>query len=247
MKRSTWLNLESDSTVLVTGASGGIGKEISHALLDLGIKVIGLSRSSKNLDSLTNNENFTSLKFDAEDTESFKPLVKSISKLNGIIFAHGINYKMPLHMVTKKGLNHLIDVNFESIALLIGEIVKRRKILNNSSIVMISSISAYAGVKGMSFYAATKAGLNGYVRGIADELAPKNIRVNSISPYVVLTPLWENEDGNIEWALDKYKGIPMGPGKPEDVAAAALFFLSKQSQYITGQSIRMDGLETWIH
>ena len=248
MRNQSWLNLRKDANYLITGASSGIGLATTKALLDFGCSVTGCVRDTKSIIELCEKyPNFSYIEYNAkEEINLLKEKIKDLPTFQGLIFSHGVTWQMPAQLVDESALNSHILVNFTSIPIFIGELLRKRKILKDSSIVMISSISSFAGTRGMSFYSGAKAGLDGYMRSLAVELAPKNIRVNSIAPYVVRSPIHKDSNGKLDWLEERYQHMPLGIGEPEDVAGMILFLLSNDAGYITGQSIRMSGLETWV-
>jgi NAD(P)-dependent dehydrogenase (short-subunit alcohol dehydrogenase family) len=126
--------------------------------------------------------------------------------------------------------------------LLIQNLLKKKKIAKNASIVFVSSVVALTGLPSTSLYAASKAALNSYARVLASELAPQRIRVNCISPGIIKTNFIEREGvisaSQLTTLEDQY---PFGFGEPEDISSIIMFLLSDDSKWITGTNIVIDG------
>jgi NAD(P)-dependent dehydrogenase (short-subunit alcohol dehydrogenase family) len=246
-KRNSWLSAISHGKYLVTGASSGIGRGISQALLSENHEVIGLARRKQKLFEIQNaNTSFTPLHFDILEFSNIPAIVETLPVLDGIVFSHGPDGTFPAHMINISSLRNVLDPHLSSIILFVKELLSQRKLNKAASIVFISSISGVAGTRGMSLYCAAKSGLDGYMRSLAEELAQKKIRCNCIAPNVIRTEIFADENNSIDWIDQKYSTIPLGIGEVADVTALALFLLSQESSYITGQSIKMTGLSKWI-
>ena len=234
-----------NKTILVTGASSGIGRETAILLNDLGAKLILTGRNLKKLEetkSLLKKAHHT---FQADLTVEAErvALIVSLPKLDGVVNAAGIIYPFPLKFITEKHLDAVFDINFKAQALLNSALLKQKKVAKSCSFVFISSISSQFPYQGGALYTSTKAALEAYSRSLALEHSGKEIRSNCISPGLVKTQIFEEtlKASNPE-ELEKYeKHYPLGFGDPIDVANTIAFLLSNRSRWITGQNIVLDG------
>ena len=151
---------------------------------------------------------------------------------------------MPLKFINKDDFDKIMNTNLFSPFFLTQSLIKKKKILNDSSILFISSISGpIIGSKGNLMYSASKSAINGIVKVLALELAEKKIRVNSISAGMIYSNMWKEENNPIssEQLIQDSKKYPLGYGKPSDVASLASFLVSNESTWITGSTIVIDG------
>ena len=245
-QKQKFLTIKENQTSLITGVTGGIGSEIAKYFIDNGNKVIGLGRKADNLDqSIVKNKNFSFINFNIEENPDFANLARSIPPVDHLVFAHGISIPRPAHMIDTSFMNKKILVNLTSIILFLKDFIRKKRINKGGSIIFLSSISAIAGTKGMCAYSATKSGLDGYMRSLADELSTRDIRVNSIAPYIVKTNIFGPSSSDM--IAKRYEDhLLMRVGEPKDIASLALFLISEESKYITGQSIKMSALEDWV-
>ena len=121
------------------------------------------------------------------------------------------------------------------------KIVKKKLLNKNASLVFISSISSLMGVPATLLYAASKAAVNSTVKVLASEFASRKIRVNAIAPGIIITPMLEQSNLDMDELMEQEKQYPLGFGKPEDVAYLAAFLLSDESRWLTGNVIKLDG------
>lgn len=237
--------------ILVTGASSGIGKEIAVLLSKLGADVIILARSDERLRQTLNEMepgNHSCYAMDLSDTEAIGEMMEEICsdglKLNGLVHSAGISVTMPLQYLKLSDLINIMSVNFYSFVELAKHFSKRKYNENGGSIVAISSISNRVGARGLTAYCASKGALESAIRAMALDLAPKNIRINSVSPGMIETRIYDGlKDmvGRNDFEAQLKKRQILGIGKPEDVANAAAYLLSNASGLITGTSIIVDG------
>lgn len=234
---------------LVTGASSGIGNAICFALLEQGHKVIGVARSKKQaVNKLINkfNDNFVFEEKDlATDIDNLPKWVSNLAikygKLSGLVHAAGMVQVIPNRFNSYQKMLEVFNLNlFSGLSLAKAFSDKRVCKNDNVSLVFISSVAAHIGTSGLVNYSASKSALIGTVKSLAKELAPKRIRVNSISPGLIKTDLTQNTC-EVEFFEKLEKLYPLGLGKPEYIANTAVFLLSEQAQWITGTDIIVDG------
>lgn len=232
--------------ILVTGASSGIGQSSAIACSKMGADIIACGRDSTRLSKTMGalvGGNHTSFLGDFCKEETLKKLVESIDPVDGVVFAAGKTMVLPILFSTTEKFKELYGNNLFPNVELLRILVKKKKLKKNSSVVYIISIGGTTSfANGESVYGSAKAALNAFVRYAAIELAPKQIRVNGISPGVVETPMIRNgnvSDEQLEQAVSTYplKRI----GQPEDIAKGAIYLLSDASSWVTGQSLVIDG------
>lgn len=232
-------------TILITGASSGIGKAIAIECYKMGARLILSGRNEARLkelvSSLSSDRNEV-LIADLTDQNELNALCSKIKCLNGLVYSAGIVKALPFKYFNEKYLNDVMDINFKSAVLLASKLAKEKKLLRSSSIVFISSISGNLVTStANAAYCASKAALNGIVKGMALELATSGIRVNTIMPGIVRTKLLTDIPMDEEqMALDQKK-YPLGYGEPIDVALAGVYLLSDASKWMTGSNILLDG------
>lgn len=232
-------------TILVTGASSGIGRAISIACSRMGAKVVLTGRNKERLnsifDSLSGN-GCQMLVADLTSDEDVRALVGQLPLLDGVVYCAGIGQRLPCKMVMSQDVDEVMNINFKSNVLLQVALLKAKKIQKSSSIVFIASRAASSPSIGNAIYSASKGALISYARCLALELAPRLIRVNCICPAMVATDLilkggLTMEDlgaAQLQYPLKRY-------GTPEDVAYLAVYLLSDASAWMTGSCVDLTG------
>ena len=168
--------------ILVTGASSGIGREIAINLNSLGANVIITGRNEERLNETRDlmvyylGTPVETYPCDLSKEDEIKKLVTSLPQLDGVVFCAGVVEYYPIKFINTEKINNIFSVNLNSQILLTQQLVKNKKLKPNGSLVYISSISSKIGVAGTALYAASKAGLNGFVKVTASELAGQKIR-----------------------------------------------------------------------
>ena len=231
-------------TILVTGASSGIGKQTAIQCSEMGANVIitgrNIDRLNQTFNELHGKDNCIVI---ADITKDAGKIVDILQNLDGIVHAAGIVNTLPFQFLTSDVLNNIFQTNFFGPVILSQQIVKRKLLNKNSSIVFISSLAGIIALKGNGAYSASKSALNGMAKVMALELAPKNIRVNNILPGMVKTEMMDSllKTISAEQLVEDQKRYPLGYGSPEDVANAAIYLLSDASKWMTGTSLIIDG------
>lgn len=233
--------------ILITGASGGIGKSvaINSAIqgAQLAITARNSERLNETLDELLNNEiGHTAISCDLSSKDDLDALVDTLEPLDGIVLNAGAVKLAPIAFINDATVDELFEVNVQSSIRLVQRLVRKKKIKKGASLVFISSISTQKATIGNAVYNATKGAVNAFVKSLALELASKKIRVNAIMPGFVPTGIL-NSSGISEEELEAHrKNYPLGRyGKPEDIAYLAIFLLSDQSSWMTGSLVNLDG------
>ena len=233
-------------TILVSGASSGIGRETAILLSNSGYNCIIVGRDAKRLKEtfyMLKGENHRLLLFDFNKLNDLEKLIFELPILDGIFHCAGVIKLKPFQFVNQHEFLDIFNTNFFAPFFLTQNLYKKKKIANHASIVFMSSISGNViGSKGNIMYSATKSAMNGIVKTLALELSNQRIRVNAISAGMVKTEMWANEKTITDdyLKIDELK-YPFGYGRPNDISELALFLLSDRSKWITGSSIIIDG------
>jgi NAD(P)-dependent dehydrogenase (short-subunit alcohol dehydrogenase family) len=237
-----------DRRILVTGATSGLGKAIALCCANLGAEVVGIGRDDERLCSTQQDLNSISskphrtLRADLTQASERESLVASLGgPIDGLVHSAGISRLSPVRMMTEQHLREVQAINVEAPMLLTQALLKRNLIAADGSIVFIASIAAHIGVPGVAAYSGTKAALIAMMRCLAMEVVKRRIRANCLSPALVETPLLDATAALLGSMDEERKHYPLGFGKPDDVANAAVFLLSSASRWITGTTIVMDG------
>lgn len=232
-------------TVLVTGASSGIGQATAIECSKMGAKVVITGRNVERLQETFNQlegEGHVQIAADLNDEAEITKLVEQCPVLNGLVNNAGRGKSKPVNFIGMDDLQAVFQTNLFGVALLTKMLLKKKKIAKGGSIVFTSSISAYMTAAGLSIYASSKAAVTAYMRTCAIELGTKGIRSNAILPGMVETKLinsgtYTDEDKQNDLALyllGRY-------GRPEDIARAMVFLLSDASSWMTGTELVVDG------
>jgi NAD(P)-dependent dehydrogenase (short-subunit alcohol dehydrogenase family) len=233
-------------TILITGASSGIGRATAIECSKMGARLIitgrNESRLKKTFESLSGNEH-SYIIADLTNETDLSGLIDILPVLDGCVNNAGITKNVPVQFIKETTLNEVLAVNTTAPILLTQKIIKMKKLANAGSIVFTSSISGiYCSAVASSLYSASKGAINGFVKSAALDLASKQIRVNSVNPGVIDTDIFN--DGIIsqeQLSMDKLKYPLKRYGKPEEVAYAVIYLLSDASQWVTGSNIVIDG------
>lgn len=238
-------------TILVTGASSGIGRQCSIDISNSGANVILLGRNQEELDNTVNLCNrdvkCTTFSFDLGNLSEIGSLVKDIvskcGPIDGFLHAAGIQKTIPYGSCKMDNYHSLYDVNFLSAMEIIKNISKKSNKGENPKYVLISSITGVVGRPGVVAYSASKGAMIAAVRTLSIELASKGININCISPGTILTPLMQNmlESLTEEQQQKRKEGFLLGLGQPSDISYSAIFLLSDAARWITGQNLIVDG------
>lgn len=232
-------------TILVTGASSGIGQGIAVTCSKMGANVIINGRNKAKLEetlSQMSGDNNSILTADLTIMEEISSLVDQLPKLDGIVYSAGMGQRILCKQITEKDLDTIMAINFKAPVLLQSEILKKKKINKSSSIVFIDSIATDSPSFGNALYSASKGALLSYSRCLAIELAPRLIRVNCISPAMVWTDLIFKGGITEEDLKEDEKKYPLKRyGRPQDIANLAVYLLSDASSWMTESNIRITG------
>ena len=237
---------------LVTGAGKGIGKACAIALAEAGANLIILSRTKSDLDKLEKivkklKCKCTSYVCDVSKYDELKRIFKKISSLDIIVNNAGANRPEHFTKIKKEDMDYVVDLNIKAafhVAQLGSKVMlksKKRKTLGGSIINMSSQLGK-VGAPNRSVYNMTKFGIEGLTKGMAVDLAKSNIRVNTVCPTFVETPMVKKFFKNRKFKKAMMDNIPLGRFATEsDVATAVVYLASKASSMITGSSLVIDG------
>lgn len=237
-------------TYLVTGASSGIGRAGARAIAELGGRVIVTGRDEtrlhETLDNLPAGNHAISVQAlsDADQTaEWLGHLVETHGALAGVFHAAGVELIRPAKLTRQEHLNQVFGSSLFAAFGIARAASKKNIILDGGSIVFMSSVAGSTGQQGMTAYSAAKAGIDGMVRSLACELAPRRIRVNSIAAGAVETAMHQRlTAGAGDDAIATYeRSHLLGFGEAADVANSAVFLLGEASRWITGTTLVVDG------
>lgn len=236
--------------IVVTGASSGIGRQCAVSCSRMGAKVILIARNEARLSetlSLMDHAHHQILPMDlteAVETEEKLAALKDLGGIHGVIHSAGISTTLPLRNISEDKLSNFFKTNVNA-SINLTRLLTRPGYAakEGASVVFITSVMGVVGEAGKTLYSLTKGALVAGVKSLALELAPKKIRVNCVSPGVVVTPMSSNAVySQDEASLEKIRSYhPLGLGEAEDVANACVFLLSDASRWITGTNLMVDG------
>ena len=234
----------SGKTILVTGASSGIGRGIAVACAGMGAQVILTARNIVRLQetlSALEGEGHSYITADLTDAAQRTALVAQLPTLHGVVHCAGVGSRVPCKMLTQEDFDYVMKPNAEAPMLLQAELLSEKKIAKQASIVFVASAAASMPSAGNAVYSASKAAIIAYAKCLAQELAPRQIRVNSISPTMVWTDL-ALVGASTEQLTEAEKQYPLKRyGRPQDIAHLAVYMLSNASEWMTGSDVQITG------
>ena len=234
-------------TILVTGATSGIGLATSARLVGDGAIVVAIGRNREKLREMEGEwgQQCLPVEFDLSLTDEFPRLLKQLPKLHGAVLSAGIVKNNPIKFFDKTTFDETLNINFVSPVTLTVALINGGRLERGSSIVFLSSIDGTSvGIKGTLAYASSKAALTGAAKVFALELSSKDMRFNCVAPGMVATEMVANakelSSEMIQADMAKY---PLGKryASPGEVANVIGFLLSAESSFMTGQTLTVDG------
>ena len=237
-------------TILVTGASSGIGRETARLISELGAHVVLVGRNRDRLAEtlqLLEGEGHIAEPFDLASTDEIPQWLKTITassgRLHGLVHSAGIQRLRPLRVLTSAVLHEVMCTNLDAAVSLTRGFRQKGVCAENGSVVLLSSVMSLVGQAGVVAYAASKGAVNAVTRALAVELAPEHIRVNCVAPGYVETEmaaeLWNSLTQAQRSSIESMHLL--GMGKPRDVAYAVAFLLAETARWITGTVLVVDG------
>ena len=232
-------------TILVTGASSGIGRGIAIACSKMGATLVLNGRNEMRLTETLNlleGEGHAALMADLSVPSSVSGLVGACPKLDGIVHCAGVGQRVLCKQLDEALVDDVMNANFKCSVLLQTELLKAKKVNKGASIVFVASMASDSPSVGNAIYSASKGAIISYARCLMLELAPRQIRVNCISPAMVWTDLIakgglttdELKEDEMKYPLKRY-------GTPEDVAYLAVYMLSDAAAWMTGSNVKITG------
>jgi len=234
-----------NKNILITGASGGIGKELVKKYVSLGGNVLGSGTKTEKLDKLKKDfVNIKVKKFDIGEHSRIEEFIENVSlELGGLdilINNAGTNVDNLSLRMKDEEWKKVIDVNLTSTFLLSKYSIKKMLKNKYGRVVNITSVVGHTGNLGQSNYAASKAGIIGMSKSLAIEYAKKNITINCVSPGFIVSDMTMNIAEKVKLYLTSR--IPMGKlGSGQDVSNCVAFLSSEEAGYITGETIHVNG------
>lgn len=231
-------------TILVTGASSGIGRAIAIACSQQGANVVLNGRNQERLQATfeaLSGEGHQIIAADLVDTAQRQALAEQFPVLDGVVHCAGIGSRVLCKMLEEQDVSRVMQANFEAPVLLQAELLREKKIAKEASIVFIASAAATMPSVGNAIYSASKAATIAYAKCLAQELAARKIRVNCISPAMVWTDLAlvgateeQLREAEQAYPLKRY-------AQPEDIAPMAVYLLSDEAAWVTGSNMELTG------
>jgi len=226
-------------TILVTGASSGIGRQVAVACAQRGARLIVTGRDAERLQetrALLQGQEHVQVLADLTEVDGRERLAQAVSSVDGVVHCAGRQRLSPIRQLTEKLMTEMYAINFLAPVMLTQRLLQANAIAPQGSIVFMLSTAAHIGTPGVGPYSAMKSALLGIIRCLSMEQAKRKIRVNGVSPSAVVTPIWDA--AHLEAQKKRH---PLGLGTPDDVANAVVYLLSDASRWVTGTSLVMDG------
>lgn len=233
-------------TILVVGASSGIGREIAIECSKMGAQLIISARNADKLKSCLDEmsgDNNRYIPCDITKQEDLSTLIEQIPKIDGLVVTAGKSFTQPVQFATREMFDDVYNLNLFANIEVVRFIFKKKKINKEGSIVFLSSIAGdFRCNPGNMIYGTSKSALNAFVRYAAIEFSPRKIRVNAICPGMVYTDLISYNKITEEDYKKEMEKYPLKRyGEVEDIAPAAIYLLSQASSWMTGQTMVIDG------
>ena len=243
----------SGKTIVVTGASSGIGQDTAVLLSQLGAKVVIVARREEELNKTlsmmdANNKHFMfcqDLSIIEEIEELVNDIVRTTGPIDGIAYCAGVNGDVPIKLMNNERFENIMRVNLSAFVEMVRCFSKKKNYNKGMRIVGVSSVAAACGGHLQMAYSASKAGMNGAMRCMASELASKGICVNTVAPAMIETKMYNDYLSIVGDESDAYKALLsrqyLGIGKTRDVANGIAFLLSSAARFISGTCLAIDG------
>ncbi len=232
--------------VLITGGASGIGKATALLCAQMGADVVLVDLNKEGLDLTAREigkESTELFALDLTDQNQQEEMISHLPKLDGVVSNAGIVYSLLAKFNEPADAERIFNINTFSHINLIQGLIKQKRLNKGASIVFTSSMSGvFCGLIGGSLYGATKSALAGFAKSLALELAPRGIRVNTVHPGMIETPLTKSTSLSQDVLDEDAKNYPLGRyGNPEEVAAAMVYLLSDATAWMTGTQLLIDG------
>ena len=233
-------------TILVTGATSGIGRATAITCAGLGAKVVAVGRNQERLDSLMQElegDGHLAISTDFIDEAQVQSLLEAVPTIDGVACCAGVAEMKPFAFVTEEDVERMFKVNCFAPVMLVNKLLKTKKLNKGASVVFVSSVDGPKVVHaGNSVYSGSKSALVGLARNMAIDLASKKIRVNCVLPGTTDTPMIRTENVTEEMLAETAKAFPLKRfAQPEEIANAIIFLLSDAASFVTGTELTVDG------
>jgi len=236
-------------TALVTGASSGIGRASAIECSRMGATVVLTARNAERLNetlAALEGSGHSCIAADLCREDDIDRLVAEMPRIDGLVCNAGISRPNLVQFIERQDIMESFDTNAFGSFMLVQKLLAAKKISKGASVVFTSSVAGtYCSYVGSAMYSATKGAIQGYVKAMALDVAPKGIRVNSVIPAIVDTGIFAQQTINLEQLQEMQEDKRRYPlrrfGRPEDVAYAIVYLLSDASAWVTGTGLLIDG------
>lgn len=232
-------------TILVTGASSGIGRATAIECAKMGAKLIITARNEQRLQetlNLLDGDGHKMIIADLTAEEDMKRLIETLPLINGTVQCAGLLNNALVPFCSLKKFKNIFETNFFAQTELIRLLVKNKKLAEAASIVVISSVAIFEHTLGNSIYGASKSALSVWIKYAAKELGKKNFRLNSICPGMIETEMIRGGAISDEQLEEDKKSYPLGRyGQPSEIGYGAIYLLSDATKWVTGTNLVIDG------
>lgn len=229
-------------TILVTGASSGIGAATASLCANMGARILACGRDTARLEAVVAGlagSGHETIVGDLTDPAARQALVDAVSALDGCVFSAGVATLAPMRMVSQRHMETLFAVNYDAPVLLTQALLAKRKLAPNGSLVYVTAIAEHAAPFATGIYSGTKGALTATVRTIALEVAKQGIRANCVSPGYVDTPMMEGLH-KVMTSAETLQVAPLGMIDAADVAAGIAWLLAPASRRVSRTSLTID-------
>jgi NAD(P)-dependent dehydrogenase (short-subunit alcohol dehydrogenase family) len=229
-------------TILVTGASSGIGRACAVMASQMGARLILTGRDEARLQETLialEGTSHVARTLDLNDPIACSQWVQSVDSIDGLVYAAGISQMSPFRMMSERHIQTQMDINFKAPMLLTQQFLKAKKINPSASLVYISAVADRLAPVGSAIYSASKAALISAVRSLALEVARQRIRANCVTPGYVKTPMFDQLAGTAS-VEELVHLAPLGLIEPEEIASSVVFLLSNGSRWVTRSNLVVD-------
>ncbi len=241
------MNRLKDKVAVITGGNSGIGKGIAKRFLEEGAKVVIFGRNAEKLKQTKSelSEDVLAIQGDVVNTEDLYNLFNETSshfgKIDILVANAGVAKGVHLKDITEDDFDYMVNINYRGLFFTVRYAIEYMN--DDASIILMASIAGHIGIKSHSIYSSTKVATTKLAKNFAYDLSDRGIRVNSISPGYIETPIFATRlAADHDFLKTKATKIPLKKiGTPKDIANAALFFASEESSYITGTDLIIDG------
>ena len=230
-------------TILVTGASSGLGRQIAISSARRGARIVATGRDADRLQATFDalpGEGHQQILAEQTSAADRAALAKAVPALDGLVHCAGKQMLSPIRLLSEGLMTQMFEINFLAPVMLTQQLFQAKKITLGGSLIFMLSTSAHIGTPAVGPYSGMKSGLLGIIRCLAMEQGKHRIRVNGISPSVVPTPMWGEDMQSAPLQAQRARH-PLGLGTPDDVANAAIYLLADASRWVTGTTLVMDG------